>query len=83
VYAEEGGKTFGAVRCLVPQTNALVVYIENAGDFEVPAEAVRRVHDGKVIAGIAEIRVLLGHRRTMALFVQCNWLRVLGNTETP
>jgi hypothetical protein len=49
VYAEEGGETFGAVRCLVPQTNVHVVYIENAGDFEVPAEAVRRVHDGKAI----------------------------------
>ena len=39
VYAEEGGEVFGAVRGLVPQTGALVVYPENAGDFEVPAAA--------------------------------------------
>ncbi|MDQ3830598.1 MAG: hypothetical protein M3361_15105 [Candidatus Tectomicrobia bacterium] len=55
VYAEEGGETFGAVRGLVPQTKALVVYIENAGDFEVPAEAVRRVHDGKVIVDVGRL----------------------------
>jgi hypothetical protein len=65
VYAEEGGETFGAVRGLVPQTNALVVYVENAGDFEVPAEAVRRVHDGKVIVDVgrldARLRAAIAH----------------------
>jgi hypothetical protein len=65
VYAEEGGETFGAVRGLVPQTNALIVYIENAGDVEVPAEAVRRVHDGKVIVDVgrldARLRVAIAH----------------------
>jgi hypothetical protein len=59
VSAEEGGETFGAVRGLVPQTNALVIYIENAGDFEVPAEAVRRVHDGKVIVDTARLNARL------------------------
>jgi hypothetical protein len=53
VYTEEGGETFGAVRGLVPQTNALIIYIENAGDFEVPTETVRRVHDGKVIVDVS------------------------------
>jgi hypothetical protein len=65
VCAEEGGETFGAVRGLVPQTNALVVYIESAGDFEVPAEAVRRVHDGKVIVDTrqlgARLRAAIAH----------------------
>jgi hypothetical protein len=65
VYAEEGGKTFGAVRGLVPQTNALIIYIENAGDFEVPAEAVRRVHNGKVIVDTrrldARLHVAIAH----------------------
>jgi len=59
VYAEEGGETFGAVRGLVPQANALIIYIENAGDFEVPAEAVRRVHDGKVIVDVGRLDVRL------------------------
>jgi hypothetical protein len=49
VYLVEGGEEFGAVRGYMPATNALVVYVENAGDFVVPLEAVRRVHDGKVI----------------------------------
>jgi hypothetical protein len=65
VYAEEGGETFGAVRGVVPQTNALIIYIENAGDFEVPAEAVRRVHDGKVIVDVgrldARLRAAIAH----------------------
>ena len=65
VYAEEGGETFGAVRGLVPQTNALIIYIENAGDFEVPTEAVRRVHDGKVIVDVgrldARLRAAIAH----------------------
>ena len=59
VYTEEGGETFGAVRGLAPQTNAVIVYIENAGDFEVPAEAVRRVHDGKVIVDVGQLDVRL------------------------
>jgi hypothetical protein len=49
VYAVEGGEEFGAVRGYMPDSNAIVVYVENAGDFMVPLEAVRRVHDGKVI----------------------------------
>ena len=65
VYAEEGGETFGAVCGVVPQTNALIIYIENAGDFEVPAEAVRRVHDGKVIVDVgrldARLRAAIAH----------------------
>jgi hypothetical protein len=48
VYLVEGGEEFGAVRGYAPDTNALIVYVENAGDFEVPLEAVHRVHDGKV-----------------------------------
>jgi hypothetical protein len=65
VYAEEGGETFGAVRDLVPQSNAVVIYIENAGDFKVPAEAVRRVHDGKIIVDVgrldARLRAAIAH----------------------
>jgi hypothetical protein len=49
VYVVEGGETFGAVRGFVPEGNALIVYVENAGDFEVPLSAVQSVHDGKVV----------------------------------
>lgn len=49
VYLVEGGEEFGAVRGAVPGANALVIYVENAGDFEVPLDAVRSVHDGKVL----------------------------------
>jgi hypothetical protein len=49
VYLVEGGETFGAVRGATPGANTIVVYVENAGDFEVPLAAVRSVHDGKVI----------------------------------
>jgi hypothetical protein len=65
VYTVEGGETFGAVRAYVPHGNALVIYIENAGDFEVPLEAVHRVHDGKVIVDIgrldARLREAIAH----------------------
>lgn len=51
VFLEEGGEDFGSIRGLEggdgrPQ---VVIYIENSGDFLVPAEAIRSVHDGKVI----------------------------------
>lgn len=55
VYAVEGGEEFGAVRGYVPNANALVVYVENAGDFVVPLEAIRRVHDGKVIVDLERL----------------------------
>jgi hypothetical protein len=38
---------FGAVREVSP--NGLVVYVENAGDFHVPLDAVEAVHSQKVI----------------------------------
>lgn len=49
VYVVEGGEPFGAVRGAAPGANAVVVYVENAGDFAVPLDAVQSVHDGKVI----------------------------------
>jgi hypothetical protein len=65
VYAVEGGEEFGAVRGYLPNANALVVYIENAGDFVVPLEAIHRVHDGKVIVDVgrldARLRKAIAH----------------------
>lgn len=47
VYLEEGGEEVGAVRLVRP--NNLRIYVENAGDFDVPNEAIRASHDGKVV----------------------------------
>ena len=46
-FVSDGGEEFGAVREVSP--DGLVVYVENAGDFEVPWNAVRDVHYQKVI----------------------------------
>jgi hypothetical protein len=53
VFLAEGGEKFGAVRMVGPKE--LVVYVENAGDFVVDVNAVKRVHDGKVIVDEARI----------------------------
>jgi hypothetical protein len=47
VYLEEGGEEVGAVREI--HRDHLLVYIENAGDFRVGPDAIRAVHDGKVL----------------------------------
>jgi hypothetical protein len=50
VFIEEGGEECGAVRDVTPEGRSeIIVYIENAGDFVVPAGAIRSVHDGKVV----------------------------------
>ncbi len=47
VFVHDGEKAFGAVRRL--HAHGITVYIENAGDFEVPLSAVKDVHDEKVV----------------------------------
>ncbi|WP_130620331.1 hypothetical protein [Dyella amyloliquefaciens] len=49
VFVADGEDGVGAVRRLLPEENAIVVYIENSGDFLIPAHGVRTVHAGKVI----------------------------------
>ena len=53
VYLEEGGSAFGAVRGV--QRHALHIYVENAGDFDIRAEAVKSVHDGKVVLQVSRL----------------------------
>jgi hypothetical protein len=48
VFLAEGRDPAGAVRGL-KDAGHLVVNVENGGDFVVAADAVRDVHDGKVI----------------------------------
>ena len=47
VFLTEGGKSFGAVRQV--RKSELVIYVENAGDFNVPFAAVKDAGAGKVV----------------------------------
>jgi hypothetical protein len=56
VFASDGGEEFGAVRDVSPQGRPeIVVYVENAGDFTIPLQAVHAVHAQKVIVDIAKL----------------------------
>ena len=49
-FISDSGEEFGAVRQVSPNGEpALVIYVENAGDFLVPLDAVAAVHSQKVI----------------------------------
>ena len=66
VYLDEGGEEFGAVREVVPgRRSEVVIYVENAGDFTIPIEAVEAVHSEKVIVNCAKLdhrlRKAIGH----------------------
>jgi hypothetical protein len=55
-FVSDGGEEFGAVRTVAPQGQPeLVIYVENAGDFVVPLDAVESVHSGKVIFKCAQL----------------------------
>ncbi|HUN99746.1 MAG TPA: hypothetical protein VMU69_26380 [Bradyrhizobium sp.] len=61
-FTSDGDQEFGAVRVVAPQGRAeIVVYVENAGDFTVPIEAVEAVHSGKVILNCAKLDHRLRH----------------------
>lgn len=49
VFAAEGEDGIGSVREIRRETSELVIYIENAGDFELPLSAVKSIHDDKVV----------------------------------
>jgi hypothetical protein len=62
-FAADGGEEFGAVREVAP--DGLVIYVENAGEFRIPMDAVRDVHFGKVIVDCtrldSRLRAASGH----------------------
>ena len=65
-FVSDGGEEFGAVRQVAPQGRpALVIYVENAGDFVVPLDAVEAVHSQKVILNCRKLdrrlREAIGH----------------------
>jgi hypothetical protein len=49
VFVADGELGVGAVREVHAENRELVVNVENGGDFTLPAEAIRDVHEGKVI----------------------------------
>jgi hypothetical protein len=65
-FVSDGGEEFGAVREVAPQgQRELVIYVENAGEFTVPLDAVESVHSEKVIFNCAKLdrrlRQAIGH----------------------
>jgi hypothetical protein len=65
-FVSDGGEEFGAVRQVAPQGRPeLVIYVENAGDFVVPLDAVEAVHSQKVILSCRKLdrrlREAIGH----------------------
>ena len=56
VFVSGGGEEIGAVRRVSPRGRGeFVVWVENAGDFEVPLDAVEAVHSQKVILAPAKL----------------------------
>ena len=65
-FVSDGGEEFGAVRQVAPHGwPELVIYVENAGDFVVPLDAVEAVHSQKVILNCRKLerrlREAIGH----------------------
>jgi len=65
-FVSDGGEEFGAVRQVAPHGRPeLVIYVENAGDFAVPFDAVEAVHSQKVILNCRKLdrrlREAIGH----------------------
>ena len=55
VFVADGEDGIGSVRKVLADKSALVVYIENGGDFVIPGTAVRSVHSGKVILDLDQL----------------------------
>jgi len=64
-FVSDGGEEFGAVREISRDGRTLVVYVENAGDFQIPRDAVSAVHAQKVVFQCgkldAGLRRAIGH----------------------
>ena len=56
VFLSDHDRAFGAVRQVAPHGRPeIVIYVENAGDFTVPLDAVEAVHAQKVILTRAKL----------------------------
>ena len=66
VFVADGGEEVGAIRQVAPNgQRELVIYVENAGDFVVPLDAVEAIHAQKVIVNCGKLeprlREAIGH----------------------
>lgn len=56
VFVDDESEDCGAVREVGPEgRDEVVVYVENGGEFVVPARAIRASHDEKLILDSAEL----------------------------
>ena len=64
-FVNDGDEEFGAIRGISKDGKTLTVYVENAGDFSVPASAVVSVQSEKVTFDCgkldAKLRKAIGH----------------------
>jgi len=64
-FVNDGPEEFGAVRSISADARNLTVYVENAGDFQVPASAVISVQSEKVTFDCGKLdkklRTAIGH----------------------
>jgi hypothetical protein len=64
-FVSDAEEEFGAVRGVARDGRVIVVYVENAGDFAVPVDAVEKVTSGKVIFSCEKLeerlRRAIGH----------------------
>jgi hypothetical protein len=61
VFVADGEDGIGAVREVRRHPPELLIYIENAGDFEAPFSAVKAVHSDKVILDMDALGLRLRH----------------------
>jgi hypothetical protein len=64
-FVDDSPEEFGAIRGVSPDGKRLTVYVENAGDFTVPASAVVSVQEEKVTFACGKLderlRAAIGH----------------------
>jgi hypothetical protein len=63
VFVVDGGEAVGTVRRI--SAKHATIYVENAGEFDVPISGIKDVHFGKVILDVGaldpKLRSALGH----------------------
>jgi hypothetical protein len=59
------GEEFGSIRAIAPDHKTVTVYVENAGDFQIPSSAIVSVQSEKVTFDCAKLdqklRDAIGH----------------------
>ena len=64
-FVDDSDEEFGAVRAIARDGSALTVYVENAGDLELPTSAIVSVQNQKVTFACSKlgprVRKAIGH----------------------